>query len=134
MSAGLWASSSAQRMRSRSSIVSATTIVKGQRLLEHASRGLVDETGEVPDIVVGNPQPGEHHHVEATSTKESASEEGHRQEPTQTGAGVALLQSCLTTGPVVPTAASGKTDPKTLRPGHVTQGLPASRFHETVEV
>ena len=45
------------------------------RLLEDASRWLVDEAGELPNVV-GNPEAREHHSGDATAGRESASEEG----------------------------------------------------------
>jgi hypothetical protein len=50
--------------------------VERECLLEDASCWLVDEPGELPDIVVGNPDAREHHSGDAMPARESASEEG----------------------------------------------------------
>ena len=65
----------------------------------------VTEPCQLTDVLVRNAQAGEIHRGEvpgeqgkltAAAARESASEEGHRQEPDQTGAGVALPESCAT--------------------------------------
>jgi hypothetical protein len=62
-----------------------------ERLLEHASRRIVDKAGELPHVVIGNPKTGEHH------ARDSASEEGS---PSGTNSGPdrsrrgPLLESC----------------------------------------
>jgi len=83
---------------------------EGERLLKHTSCGLVDEADELPNVVFGNPEAGEHHLGEAISARGSASEEGHRQEPGQTGAGVASPKAVALPDVVVPLAARDQNE------------------------
>ena len=61
--------------------------------------GIPQQPSELEYVPIPHSYAGEHHPGEATYARESASEEGHRQEPGQTGAGVALPESCCATGP-----------------------------------